>query len=274
MCGYGGKPIDKELFMNWNTFTNTLGQIDADEIRLNGRGESTIHPDINNMIKFAAKTRPNAQLELFTNGSWKESTGDMFFRNNVRLYISMDSLQPENLENIRKGVSYSHLLRQIESLGAIQPRPFIVFTLQNRNAHEVFQIATFAWKKRMNIIYNVIHIASEEIDRKHLVKYVIGLHKAYELYKSTPELKCIIPDQVQGLPMNFETVSTNNAKNKCPAVDNELCILYNGDILPCNMFCPETLGNIRDLENMKDFKDQADHWHCKSCASMTGSFGS
>ena len=271
MCGYGGKPIDKKLFMNWDTFTEVVRRINAGEIRLNGRGESTIHPDINNMIRYVSIVRPNSQLELFTNGSWKRSTGDLFFAKNVRLYISMDSLQKENLENIRKGVKFFHLLRQIESLGAIQPRPFIIFTLQNRNAHEVFEMATFAWKKRMNILYNVIHIATEKIDQKHLVKYVIGLSRAHELYKETPELSCIIPDQIQGQQMNFDTVSTNNS-GKCPAVTDELCILYNGDILPCNMFCPEKLGNIDDLENMKDFKDQNNHWHCKSCASMTGGF--
>jgi len=270
MCGYGGKPIDKDLFMPWHTLMATIEQIDADEIRLNGRGESTIHPYINEMIQYVAEMRAG-QIELFTNGSWKKSTGDVFYRNNVQLYISMDSLDANNLESIRKGVNFFRLIRQIDSLGNIQPRPYIVFTLQNRNAHEVLDIATFAWKRRLNIIYNVIHIATEEIKNRHLVSYIVGLNSARDLYKDC-DLECIIPDQIQGQVLNFDGVSTNNSENKCPAVDNELCVLYNGDILPCNMFCPETLGNIHDLENMKPFKDQANHWHCKSCASMTGGF--
>jgi len=49
---------------------------------------------------------------------------------------------------------------------------------------------------------------------------------------------------------NNKFTKTHGFLNHCPALDSELCILYNGDVTPCNMFNPYVYGNIhKDIIN-------------------------
>ena len=63
----------------------------------------------------------------------------------------------------------------------------------------------------------------------------------------------------------------------CPKIKKELCVLYNGDITPCNMFNPYVYGNIHNEsieeilggEKRKWFeKNHKSYYYCNNCACL------
>ena len=65
--------------------------------------------------------------------------------------------------------------------------------------------------------------------------------------------------------------------NSCPALDKELCILYDGTATPCNMFNPYVYGNVFEQSLEEIWKGDArtnflashkDYYYCKNCANL------
>jgi len=73
MCGFGQHPIDRNKFMSWKQFQSIIDGVGdrAKIVRLNGRGESTIHPQFSEMAAYVRQQLPEAQINLFSNLSFK-----------------------------------------------------------------------------------------------------------------------------------------------------------------------------------------------------------
>lgn len=69
MCGFGGRPINSTLFMHSIVLQRLIDEylVAVEEIRLNGRGESTLHPDFVPILQQVRESFPHARLTLFTN---------------------------------------------------------------------------------------------------------------------------------------------------------------------------------------------------------------
>jgi hypothetical protein len=71
--------------------------------------------------------------------------------------------------------------------------------------------------------------------------------------------------------------ATCGTTSECPNIRTELCILYNGDVTPCNMFNPYVYGNINDNELDEILKGDKFNWflknhksyyYCNNCACL------
>ncbi len=75
MCGFGKdvNPYNKNKFMTIENYKNILHQIGdrTKNIRLNGRGESIIHPDFIEILEYTKEQYPNVNINLFSNFSFK-----------------------------------------------------------------------------------------------------------------------------------------------------------------------------------------------------------
>ena len=73
MCGFGFRynPVKKEKFMSADNFCKIVDIFanNTSVLRLNGRGESTIHPDFTELLNWTHKKYPLLQLSIFTNAS-------------------------------------------------------------------------------------------------------------------------------------------------------------------------------------------------------------
>lgn len=280
MCGFGYLNNRKDKFMSFETFKSIFEQLKAKRIRLNGRGESTIHPDFVKILDYSAD---KASLNLFSNGNYiNDEINERFIRYKVQLFYSIDAPTKVTLEKIRKGVKYERVIHNLLMQKNNSVRPFICFTLQEENFDLIEDIAKFAIKYNCNLIYNVVRrdVGYElflDLVSKSIEYLQDSLSKVKVLF-SDNDLIVNIPDQIAGYKI-FDTSTTCGSKAECPAIDKEIFIAYNGDVGPCNMFNPYVYGNLNDEsideiwngEKRKKFiLNQHSYYYCKNCACLKG----
>lgn len=283
MCSFGGA-IDSSRFMDVRMFEKIVlkyGKI-THSIRLNGRGESTIHPDFRRML-YSVRNQFNVMpINLFTNMMTADiKIVDSFVECGVTLFVSRDSCDNLELSEIRKGANLRRIEQNLANIEDIDPRPTIVFTLQHLNFHRVFDIAEYALNHDCSILYNVIHgpladplIALLETKSQWLEEQFYRVNAIY----SDSKLQYLIPSHVAGIPLNIDgSIPTCGAKDNCDVMGRRLCVFYDGKVGPCNMLNPYYIGNmltdeIEDIvsgELLAQFQHEyRDNKYCRNCANM------
>ena len=287
MCGFGKEvnPFSKSKFLTFKNYKNILQQIGnkAKTVRLNGRGESIIHPDFIDILNYTKEQYPNLNINLFSNFSFKNKRIlEALINNKVQLFISMDSSKQEELIAIRKGANFQFIEENIKQLKDLENRPFIIFTIQEANIHRIFDIAKFAFDNNCQILYNTIR-RDEGIEtfvnlvNKQSHSISEQFQKVTKLY-SNSELQCLYPDQLAGIKLKVSTpTQTHGTMQRCPALDKELCVFYDGTTTPCNMFNPYVYGNIfkqtlseiwNSPERLEFLTSHKSHYYCQNCANL------
>jgi MoaA/NifB/PqqE/SkfB family radical SAM enzyme len=282
MCGFGKTHNSPRKFLSFDDFVTLYDKLGnfTDKIRLNGRGESTIHPDFKKIVKYIGF---NNKMSLFTNGNYVDhEINELYINFDIELYFSMDSPYPEKLEQIRRGVSFNRLDYNIQSMSLKKTRPFIIFTLQECNIDDIIPMAKYAIINQCNLIYNVLRRDEgievfQNIVLCNKLNIMNDFDKAEKLFSGT-NLNVYIPDQVSGIDIRTSKNSiTCGSLEFCPNINKELCVLYNGDVTPCNMFNPYIYGNIKvnDIdfilngEQKKWFdNNHKKYYYCKNCQCL------
>jgi MoaA/NifB/PqqE/SkfB family radical SAM enzyme len=287
MCGFGREvnPYSKSKFLTFYNYKSILHQIGdkTKTIRLNGRGESTIHHDFVDILNYTKEQYPNVNINLFSNFSFnnKRILGSLI-TNRVQLFISMDSSEPEELTAIRKDAIFQYIEENIKKLNQLPTRPFIIFTIQETNIHRIYDIAKFAYENNCQILYNTIR-RNEGIEtfvalvNQRTQNISEQFYKVTELYANST-LQCLYPDQLAGIQLKvIKSTQTHGTMQSCPALNKELCIFYDGTITPCNMFNPYVYGNIfkQSLNEIWNSPDRLEflishknHYYCQNCANL------
>ena len=94
MCGFGFKhnPVKREKYISDDTFKRFVDILAPTTkiLRLNGRGESTIHPHFTELLEWTHNKYPNLCINLFTNASFKnEMLIASLIKSNVQIFISL-----------------------------------------------------------------------------------------------------------------------------------------------------------------------------------------
>ncbi len=284
MCGYGRQPYSSSKFMKKELFQLILDKFggNSEIIRLNGRGESTLHPEFISMLSYTKERFPNANINLFTNLCFNNKVLlDSFLASDMQLFVSIDSPNSDELHKIRVKSSYTLITQNLDYLRQAKRRPFLVFTLQPANAHRIIDISKFANLYNLGLIYNTVRYDQGmenviEFFRNKKDQLISDFKAALEIYKN--KISSIhIPQSIAGIDINSSYSKTYGQADKCPAALNELCVLYNGDITPCNMFNPYVYtniaklngNNIDELHSFSSFqlKRESDPY-CKNCACI------
>lgn len=287
MCGFGKavNPYSKNKFLTFENYKKILHQIGdkTKAIRLNGRGESTIHPDFVDILYYTKEQYPSININLFSNFSFKnQRILEALISNQVQLFISMDSSDPSELTAIRKGARFQFIEENVRQLNVLSNRPFIIFTIQETNIHRIYDIAKFAFDNRCQILYNTIRRDEgietfiELVDEQN-TSITQQFEKVTDLY-SNSTLQCLYPDQLAGIDLKVaNSTKTHGTMKSCPALDKELCIFYDGTTTPCNMFNPYIYGNLfkqslqeiwNGQERLEFLKSHKNHYYCKNCANL------
>lgn len=287
MCGFGKEvnPYKKSKFLTFDNYKNILHQIGGKTkaIRLNGRGESTIHPKFVEILNYTKEQYPSVNINLFSNFSFNSRRIlEALISNQVQLFISMDSSEAEELAAIRKGARFQLIVDNIKRLNNLPNRPFVIFTIQETNVHRIYDIAKFAFDNNCQILFNTIRrdegIESfVEIVNEHSKSISEQFSRVTELY-SNSNLQCLYPDQLAGIQLKLSNpTQTHGTMQKCPALDKELCIFYDGTTTPCNMFNPYVYGNIfkqsleeiwESPERLEFLHSHKNHYYCQNCANL------
>jgi MoaA/NifB/PqqE/SkfB family radical SAM enzyme len=287
MCGFGtdANPFNVDNFLPFEKFKTLLAQLGdkTKTIRLNGRGESTIHPDFVEILNYTKREFPQLNINLFSNLSFKDKKiMKALIVNKVQLFISMDSPQKRELSAIRKGVSFHFVVNNVKQLKELPNRPFIVFTIQEANINRIFEMAQFALKNNCQILYNTIRrdkgieTFAEAVNRNY--ESILKQFEQVKILYGNSKLKCLYPDQLAGVFLRTDMpTQTHGTMEHCIALDKELCVLHDGTITPCNMFNPYIYGNIFnqslseiwESEERKAFlNSHKSHYYCQNCANL------
>lgn len=280
MCGFGKENNSNQKFMTFDNFAKIFEKLknNTQSIRLNGRGESTIHRDFIPIFNYVFNA--NIPIQLFSNLNFNdENIIECFIKSNPQLYISMDSPNKKKLENIRRGAKFDRIITNLKNLKSLAKRPFVVFTIQETNWKEIENIADFAITYKCHIIYNVVRRDNDMKEFRNLIsKNKDFICKAFDNVKNKfdDNFKVLIPNQISGIKLYDYDLSCGT-KIQCPNIQNELCVQYDGTVTPCNMFNPYRLGNIfnQTLEEilygkrMIYFKNHYKKMpYCKNCACL------
>ena len=287
MCGFGKdvNPFSKNKFLSFENYKTILSQVGSitKTIRLNGRGESTIHPDFIEILNYTKNAYPELNINLFSNFSFSNKRIlDALIKNRVQLFISMDSPNESELVKIRKGARFNYIEQNIKSLHELPNRPFIIFTIQEENIHRIYDIAHFAFENNCSMLYNTIR-RDEGIEtfvaavNQNLNSIAEQFEKVNQLFSNTG-LQCLYPDQLAGIVIQVnKKTQTHGTMNSCPALEKELCILYDGTTTPCNMFNPYVYGNIfsqslaeiwNSVARLGFLTSHKNYYYCKNCANL------
>jgi len=287
MCGFGKdvNPYSKSKFITFENYKTILNQIgdNTRTIRLNGRGESTIHPDFIKILDYTKEHYPNVNVNLFSNFSFNnKQIVSALISNKVQLFISMDSPYAEELTAIRKGANFQFIEKNIKQLSELPNRPFIIFTIQEANIHRIYDIGKYAFDNDCQILYNTIRrdegieIFVEKVNENNR-NISEQFQKVTELY-SNSTLQCLYPDQLAGIQLRVsKSTQTHGTMKICPALNKELCIFYDGIVTPCNMFNPYEYGNIFENSITEIWKSKErtvflgshkNHYYCQNCANL------
>jgi len=281
MCGFGKMENSPEKFMSYDEFRKLydIFKDSTESIRINGRGESTIHPQFKQIVEYIGKEK---EIILFTNGNYKNPDISKLFKSyNFQLYFSVDSIVDSKLVSIRRGVNPQVLHSNIKALERNTKRPFIIFTIQEINIDEIEAVADYAIENNCHLVYNVVR-RDEGIEPfvkliKNMKSQIITAFNSVRDKYNELDINCYIPDQMAGVIITNNKSSTCGSTKVCPNIDHELCILYNGDVTPCNMFNPYVYGNINEdtIENiMKGDKyrwfiaNHKEYYYCENCACL------
>ena len=287
MCGFGKEvnPFSKSKFLSIENYKNILHQIGdkTKTIRLNGRGESTIHPDFIEILNYTKEQYPNLNVNLFSNFSFSNKRIlEALINNRVQLFISMDSSEAGELTAIRKGAKFQFIEENINQLRELPNRPFIIFTIQEANIHRIYDIAKFAYEHNCQILYNTIRRDEGiepfvELVNEQTQNITEQFRKVTELF-SNSTFQCLYPDQLAGVQLKVaKPTQTHGTMQSCPALNKELCIFYDGTTTPCNMFNPYVYGNIfnQSLNEIWNGQERLDflishksHYYCQNCANL------
>ena len=287
MCGFSKEvnPYNKSKFLTFENYKTILHQIGdkTKTIRLNGRGESTIHPDFVGILNYTKEKYPRVNINLFSNFSFNNKRIlEALINNRVQLFISLDSPVEDELKAIRKGANFQFIKENIKRLSDLQNRPFIIFTIQETNIHRIFDIAKFAFDNNYQILFNTIRrdegIGSFiKIVNEQSQNITEQFEKVNELFFNS-KLQCLYPDQLAGIRLKItKSTQTHGTMQSCPALDKELCIFYDGTITPCNMFNPYLYGNIfnqtlKEIWNSPqriDFlNSHKNYYYCQNCSNI------
>ncbi len=287
MCGFGGGPVLPGRFMTRETLGRVLDAVDPPPrvIRLNGRGESTIHPEFVDILRHVRGRYPGTQINLFSHlSSARPGVIDAIIECRVQMFVSMDSPDPERLVAIRKRSSYGSIISNLDRLATHVPRPFVVFTLQEANFDDVVPMARFALERELHLIVNTVRrdmgIEPFQLLVQNRADDLRGAFREVSKLYSGRGVSCFLPDRIQGVEILADgTRATYGGRRRCPAIDSELCVLFDGTVTPCNMFNPFTYGNILQ-SSLKEIREGAsfrwfsehhkEHPYCANCACLGG----
>lgn len=155
--------------------------------------------------------------------------------------------------------------------------------MQEANLHRIWEKARFARERSFHLLLNTIR-RDEGIEPfvEMVTSQAATLRDTFAAIRALYEgsgLACLLPDQIHGIPMADGTAPTCGSQAACPALEQEICILVNGDVTPCNMFNPFVFGNVGDtpLAEILAGPERAwfrthhkRHYYCANCACMGG----
>lgn len=217
-------------------------------IHLTG-GEPLLKPELHTLLKHLDKNPEVEELGLITNGFlFKEEKIKALsaFSKLKKIKISLDGATPETNDSIRGRGSFSKVVQNLSSMKGENPfETILMFTVMRRNFKELPEFIRLSQKLKVNGIILERFIPwgrgrnriDEVLTREHWEEFIEILSHLF----SIEDRNILLTYQAFQVILSRKSMDLLGAP--CVMGKDGLCILPNGDVLPCRRF-PIPIGNL------------------------------
>lgn len=257
MCPIEEYQAAKKRKLTLDEFQRILSQFPfLKSIALFGLGEPLNNPRIFEMIKICKSKQIYTGVTTNATLLNEKRRSELINSGLDQLFISIDSIEPENYESVRIGAKFEsvienvkELIRQRNSLGKSQPSVGIVVVLMNRNGRELTKIMNFVYQlgvdflliKGLNTAYfepSKLQYAGDEFD---------------DAFSLSEALKS------KGFDIQFSFPHKDKKQPRCHWPWMATFVTVNGDITPC-CNCPDPMtlsfGNLFEQRFLEIWNNQ------------------
>ena len=255
------------MLLDWqlNNIYNFFEKVAADEISMGG-GE----PFLNDFPRLCSGIKHGIRISVTTNGTiCNEEIINKIIERNIKITISLDSLQPQYYNEVRKGLNFYKIIdtvQQLENIQEIQPNLSLRITINKYNVNQLTDIIDFCINNKISKLkVNTTNLYGRAKNNKDIVlDFHTFLDQIEEVKKYAKKYEEIL--QVE-LPVKKYL---EKCTQKCTLGKNSLYLDPNGNIYPCafseKRLC---LGNVYN-ENTEELalnieKFSHDNSICQSC---------
>lgn len=237
MCPNKDLPENDRGFMDFEVFKKIVDEARdfVSEINIYHRGESLLHPQVDEMIKYAREK--DIYTKIHTNGTLLDEPliNKLLESGLHRVSFSYDAYDRETYEKIRVGASYDTVMGNIKRLLEIK---------KERNSHINVSIELIAFPG----------MKWREIKDKR--------NELISRFKGLP-LDGVIIRKIHNWGGYLNIRKASNKYSVCPFPWNALVILWDGTVLPCtqDFFGDYRLGNVKNF-SLKEI------WNCEEMEKL------
>ncbi|WP_218824291.1 radical SAM protein [Pontibacter ummariensis] len=303
--GKDGKPL---AFMKFDDFVKLIGEFpEIQELHLQGLGEPMMHPQLFEMVAFAAKrgikVSTNSNMTLFSQRRAEHCVTSGL----DSLHVSVDGATAETFENIRVGGKFERVISNVEILKKAKeklksetPHLRLIYVLMRQNLHELPDFVRLAEKLNVHEIFaqHLCHDFQESTLPEHyspmrdFVNEQTLLHEAVERVQHFfDEARALAQEHKVSLRLPAvrpsERTTTARGRKRCSWPWDGMYFSYDGQSMPCCMistpdrfsFGSAVKQGARQLwegERYESFRQSLDSEEppeiCRSCAIYQGRF--
>lgn len=263
MCSSRTNGFQKKFTMDLEVFGEVIRVFSphSETIRINGYGEASIIPNIEDYIGCLDEFSFEGQREIITNLSASYRVYEHLANEDFVLLVSWDAVDENLFKEIRVGADYDKMLKSLNKLGNElsdeSERLILLSTVQEKNIDQIVPLVDLASDVGAGkLIFNIV---KEEGDSKWMKNRFQEIKseftKANERAENL-EVDLKIPDHIGEQYLDIEGI-TQSAKARCDRPFKEIQIRWNTELSVCNMFNPYYLGILfrpnvpKDEQNMK-----------------------
>lgn len=258
--------MDGDVF---NNIMDTMPET-VETVFFGGMGEPLFHRDILTMVRRASSK--NRRAELLTNGTLltREMSANLLDAGLNRLWVSVDSFEPEGYATIRQNSSFALIKNNIAQFNQERFRRAdaaglgIAFVAMKSNVRQLGDLAKFAFENHIGDINisNVIPTDASSL-KECLYARIISLElftqnvDSFFPRVSLPMMDTHIPDVREGL-MNLISADCNIRFNGVPLLrrktyckfveEGNAFVRHDGDVSPCMALLHSAVTYLEDHE--------------------------
>jgi radical SAM protein with 4Fe4S-binding SPASM domain len=281
-CGIGSFGIHAERFMQLNDLRRwaALTCENATMIRINGLGESTLHPQFTKCLDILRRY-PGGR-EIITNGSAPIETYNRLIDDGYVILISWDACEAGLFEYIRRGADFDALTNKLRIIARHinicgDCMPVLLFTLRAENIYQL--PATITLAARNGIRRLTVNMFKRPDNLDWTGAYRARIEECFERSSITAACEGVdlaLPDHIGNTGYLSKDLRQCSGI-ECPFPKSQVVIRHNGDLTPCNMMNPYLYGNIKEREfsgvwndaEAKAFRElnqtECQHPFCRDC---------
>lgn len=249
MCRVGRHGVNLERIMGLARFERLLAALRPAlrEVRLNGLGEATLHPEFAEFVRRIQSAGLHG--ELITNLTCDATTIDLLVDAAFTVLVSWDAATPRLFEALRRPARFAAVRASLQALGAAagargqSDRLHLMFTLQRANFRELAGMVALAAEAGIpNLVVNVIKLADESWIERHR-QAIEGSIAEARTAATMRGIRMFLPNHL-GHRLRPGGASPTPTTHGCDRPWQEIVVRYNGEITVCNMFNPYIYGHM------------------------------